>query len=174
MNVDDMAALMGLLDTDGDGTVTKVEFGAYYRRLKDCSDSEFDRVWSELDSDGDGVLTLKELCAYYCIDAGEATSAIESQKQMSDDKLLEALQLQAIVNEARVAEERQRKMHAERLRKLAELADEMEEEDDEISSPKTVAASSRAVAAAESSPTLTLMDLVKESEDARARRMGKR
>ena len=39
MNVDDMAVMMDLLDADGDGKVSKAEFGAYYKRLHNCEDA---------------------------------------------------------------------------------------------------------------------------------------
>ena len=95
-----MVVMMNLLDTDGDGTVTKTEFGVYYKRLKDCDNAAFEAVWKEIDTNGDGNLTLNELCDYYGVDQGEAASALKKfKKEMTDEKVVEALQLQSLLNE---------------------------------------------------------------------------
>ena len=45
---------------------------------------------------GDGELSLKELAAYYGVDLNKAKNA--PQEEMSDEKILEALQLQATLS----------------------------------------------------------------------------
>ena len=82
-----------------------------------------------------------------------------SQKEMNDDRLLEALALQSLVNEARQKEEMQRKAHAERLRALAELA-EMEDDEDE----DEVASSPTSVTTTHTAPPLTMQEIVRESK----------
>ena len=132
MQVDDMVVMMNLLDTDGDGTVTKTEFGVYYKRLKDCDNAAFEAVWKEIDTNGDGNLTLNELCDYYGVDQGEAASALKKfKKEMTDEKVLEALQLQSLLNEEQQRQDKQKKAHADRLAALAALCDEEDEEDEE-------------------------------------------
>ena len=102
MNVDDMVVMMSLLDADGDGRVTKQEFGIYYKReVRSCDEKEFEAVWKEIDTDGDGVLSLSELCSFYGIDTGECADAVRAQHGMSDERVLEALAVQSLVNEAR-------------------------------------------------------------------------
>ena len=99
MNVADMAAMMHVLDADGDGSVSKTEFGIYYKRLKNLDDAAFDAVWNKIDKDGDGNLSVSELCDFYGIDSGACASALqrERNREMTDDQLLEALQLQSLL-----------------------------------------------------------------------------
>jgi hypothetical protein len=160
LSLDDMVVMMSLLDADGDGKVTKTEFGVYYKRLNAVSDADFETVWREIDSDGDGILTLNELCAFYHIDTGECSQALASQKEMDDDRLLEALALQSLINEARQKEEMHKKAHAERLRRLAELADEMEDDED----VDEAATSPTSVTTTHAAPSLTMQEIVRESK----------
>ena len=129
-------------------------FGIYYKRLKDLDDAAFDHVWSQIDGDGDGILTVGELCRYYKIDAGECSTALQRTRgqEMSDEKLLEALQLQSLLNEERQRQEQQRKTHAARLKALAELVAEEDDEEDETPSPVVVTSA------------LTLKDVIRESK----------
>ena len=117
-------------------------------------------VYDPCDSDGDGILTLNELCAFYHIDTGECSRALASQKEMHDDRLLEALALQSLINEARQKEEMHKKAHAERLRRLAELADEMEDDED----ADEAAASPTSVTTTHAAPSLTMQEIVRESK----------
>lgn len=158
LSMDDMVVMMGLLDADGDGQVSKQEFSVYYKRLKAVSDAEFEAVWREIDKDSDGILTLNELCNYYHIDTGDCVRALASQKEMDDDKLLEALALQSLVNEARQKEEQHKKAHADRLRALSELADEMDEEEDDAASSPT------SVTTTQIQPRLTMQEIIRESK----------
>ena len=160
LSLDDMVVMMSLLDADGDGKVTKTEFGVYYKRLNAVSDADFEIVWREIDSDGDGILTLNELCAFYHIDTGECSRALASQKEMDDDRLLETLALQSLINEARQKEEMHKKAHAERLRRLAELADEMEDDED----ADEAATSPTSVTTTHAAPSLTMQEIVRESK----------
>ena len=162
LSVDDMVAMMHMLDADGDGTVSKTEFGIYYKRLKGIDDAAFDEVWRKIDTDGDGNLSVNELCAYYDIDSGECNRALQREKkrEMSDEQLLEALQLQSLLNEERQRQEQLRKTHAARLKALAELVEEEDDDDDEqpVSSPDTVIAPTIAA-----SP-MTMKDLIRDSK----------
>lgn len=157
MNVDDMVVMMSLLDADGDGKVTKLEFGVYYKRLRDCDDAAFEAIWREIDADGDGILTLNELCNFYGIDTGDCASALKAHKGMNDDRVLEALALQSLVNEARQREEMQRKAHAARLRALSELADEMNDEEEDTAPSPTVVTSKMPAASPMTMQELTRM-----------------
>ena len=139
LSLDDMVAMMSILDADGDGVVSRQEFNVYYKRInKQCSAAAFDDVWRAIDADGDGRLTIDELCNFYGIDSSECARKCTAQKSLDDDKLLEALELQSLINEARQKKEMQKKLHAERLRKLAELA--AEDEDEDVSSPTSTTA----------------------------------
>ena len=159
MNVDDMVVMMSLLDADGDGRVTKAEFGVYYKRLKACSDELFEAMWSQIDTNSDGELTLNELCKYYSIDCGLCAKKLSTQKEMDDDKILEALQLQSLLNEARQKQEQQQRVHAERLRKLAIMVAEEEEDDEEdVSSPMTIKVTSP------QQPTITMEEIIRDSK----------
>ena len=153
-----MVVMMSLLDADGDGKVTKLEFSVYYKRLRACDDAEFESVWREIDADGDGVLTLNELCKFYGIDTGECADALRAQRDMSDERVLEALALQSLVNEARQKQELQRKAHASRLAALSALADEMSDEEDTAASP-TVVTSNMAP-----EPPMTFQELTRMSK----------
>ena len=151
---------MNLLDTDGDGQVTRSEFGVYYKRLKSCSDAEFEAVWKDIDANGDGELTLNELCDYYGVARSDCADAVKAQKSMSDEKVLEALQLQSLLNEVRLKEELQRKKHAERLRALAALIAEDEDEEGEEAAPSPVTTKTTSP----SSPGMSLSQLISESK----------
>ena len=158
-----MAVMMDLLDADGDGKVSKAEFGAYYKRLHHCDDATVDAVWRAIDRDGDGNLTLKELCDYFGISANECASTMKAQREMDDDRVLEALQLQSLINEERAKQRHQQTAHAARFRALADLAEEMAVEDEgAMASP---AVSSRPSATA--SPPMTMEELTRQ-----ARRRG--
>ena len=160
MNVDDMVVMMQL-DADGDGQVTKLEVGTFYKRLKSCSDAEFEAMWTRMDKNSDGVLTLNELCEYYGIDAGVCANALEAQRGLDDAMVLEALQVQSLVNEARQKQQQHQKQHADRLRALAELADaEDEENDEQVASPMSVVSRVSATDA----PPLTMQELVRDSK----------
>mgnify|MGYP006153251365 CR=1 FL=1 len=159
MDMDDMVVMMQLLDANGDAQVTKCEFAAYYKRLKDCDDATFEAVWRDIDANADGILQLHELCRFYNIDTGECERALAAQKDMDDAKLLEALQQQSLVHE----KERQRRVHAERLRALADLADEVEEgEEEAVGSPTSVIA--KAASDSPTHTTLTLQDVIRDSK----------
>ena len=163
MNVDDMAVMMDLLDADGDGKVSKAEFGAYYKRLHHCEDATVDAVWRAIDRDGDGNLTLKELCDYFGISANECASTMKAQREMDDDRVLEALQLQSLINEERAKQRQQQTAHAARFRALADLAEEMAVEDKGAMASPTVSAKPSATAL----PPMTMEELTRQ-----ARRRG--
>jgi hypothetical protein len=170
MDVDDMVAMMCLLDTDGSGDVTKAEFGVYYKRLKSCDDEAFELAWRKIDANSDGVLSVDELCDYFGVPRSECATKLKEQQRMSDDQILEALQLQSLLNEARAKAQQQQRAHAERLRNLAALAAEMDEQEDvdedettsKVASP-TLTTKLKAKHFTEASP-LTLQDLIRHSK----------
>mmetsp|Transcript_64466 Transcript_64466/g.127328 ORF Transcript_64466/g.127328 Transcript_64466/m.127328 type:complete len:383 (-) Transcript_64466:269-1417(-) len=96
LSEDDLVDMMHLLDSDGDGTVTKDEFKEFFMRLKGWTEDErFQKEWKRIDNNGDNILQLSELCDYY----GVSTKAVEAgcarRRDMTDDEVLEALQRQA-------------------------------------------------------------------------------
>ena len=155
-----MVKMMSLLDADGDGRVSKLEFGVYYKQLKSCTDTAFEAAWKEIDQNGDGELTLNELCDYYGVARDECAAALKAHTSaMDDNKILEALQLQGLLNAARLKQEQQQRLHAERLRALAALVDEEEDEEDEAASSPTTAK-----AASPASPGISMEQLIRESK----------
>ena len=73
LTVDDVVAMMSVMDADGDGEVTKEEFCSYYQRLKRCGEAELEAQWKRMDVNADGILTVSELCSYHGIDAGQCS-----------------------------------------------------------------------------------------------------
>ena len=161
MDVDNLVSLMTLLDVDGDGTVRKDEFGIYYRQLKDLSNEEFEAVWKEMDANGDDELILQELSAYYGVDS-DLCAKRKKEQTLEDDRLLELLQLQSLLTESRLKREAQQKAHADRLRALAELADETAEEEEAAAVPSPTSVIDAAIARPGSS--LTLQDVIRDSK----------
>ena len=87
-----------LLDVDGDGEVTKLEFKTFFMRIhKQMSEKEFEKIWRDIDSNGDGILQLGELCDYYGVDTDSVEDGVIERREMPDDKILEALALQTEV-----------------------------------------------------------------------------
>lgn len=172
MNVDDLVVMMNLLDTDGDGTVTKLEFGVYYKRLKQCDDAAFEAAWKLIDGDGDGNLTLNELCKYYGVDTNNCATALKKYKsEMDDEKILEALQLQSLLQEEQQRHDKQVKTRADRLRALAELAEEEMEaeaeagaEEEETSFSTPVVAGNKKKAATAAVTPLTMEEITRDAK----------
>lgn len=93
--------MIQLLDKDGDGTVDKEEyFLAYKKMFPNLTDEECDAQWTKIDADGDGTLTVLELAQYYGFNLDGETTA-----EMSDEQILEALQMQAALVELNAAKE---------------------------------------------------------------------
>ena len=107
---------MDLLDADGNGEVTKEEFGEFFMRANNIDQEAFDKVWLRIDADGDGHLSFEELCTFYDVDTSKATEKVQARRKMSDDDVLEALQQQTKLADALKEEKAKR----EALRKAAE------------------------------------------------------
>lgn len=95
---EDLIDMMHLLDSDGDGEVTKDEFKPFLMRVKQWTDeSDFEREWKKIDLNGDNVLQLSELCDYYGVDTSAVVAGCEKRRDMTDEQVLEALQRQSEV-----------------------------------------------------------------------------
>ena len=105
-----------MLDADGNGEVTKEEFGEFFMRANNIDQEAFDKVWLRIDADGDGHLSFEELCTFYDVDTSKATEKVQARRKMSDDDVLEALQQQTKLADALKEEKAKR----EALRQAAE------------------------------------------------------
>ena len=110
--------MMQLLDKDNSGDVDKSEYKAVFEKMfPDKTEDEFEAQWNKMDIDGDGNLSVVELAKHYGFNL-EA----ESAANMSDEQILEALQMQAALVEMEKA--KAEKLAAERQAKIE--ADEAE------------------------------------------------
>jgi ankyrin repeat protein len=107
MTMEDLVEMMAVLDADGDDEVTKDEFKEWYQANMTTptgdkvSDDEFEVLWGKIDEDGDGHLQQSELCSYFGVSFDEASGELEKKKGMSDEEILQALQLQTQLHEAK-------------------------------------------------------------------------
>jgi hypothetical protein len=133
----------------------------------DCDDATFDAAWKRIDANSDGRLSVNELCDYFGVPRAEAQAKMKAQKSMSDEQVLEALQLQSLLTEARLKEQQQQQAHEARLRNLAALAAEIEDEDEgeEIEATKvsTLTPTATKKKATGASP-LTFEELIRNSK----------
>lgn len=82
------------MDADGDGTVTKDEYRIVHKQMHpEDTEEDFTKLWDKLDADGDGDLTVQELAAHYGFAWDNDSGAVE----MTDDQILEALRLNALL-----------------------------------------------------------------------------
>lgn len=104
-----LAEMLVMMDKDGDGTVDKSEFKTALLCLHPkTTDGEYDTIWNNIDVNKDGNLSAEELAHYFGFDYNALGKDIEDHKaraSMSDDQILEALQMHAALrdleNEAR-------------------------------------------------------------------------
>lgn len=102
---DQLIQIRDMLDKDGDGKVTADEFKVPWMKLfPKLTPDDFKEVWKQIDKDGDGNMSMDELAKYYGYDLNKKD---EDQGEMSDEKILEALQLQAQL--AEMEEERKKR-----------------------------------------------------------------
>lgn len=107
MSIDEaqLKTMMSQLDEDGNGNVTKDEFRTPYKKLfPKTTDKEFDALWAKIDQDSSGTLELKELAKYYGYDLDK----LKDDQEMSDEQILEALQMQAALAELQAQAEAKR------------------------------------------------------------------
>ena len=89
------------MDKDGDGDVDRDEYKIVYLEMfPDTDDEAFQAVWDKIDADGDGNLTVKELAMHYGFDVDAIAG---SANEMTDEQILEALQLGAMLAEKEMA-----------------------------------------------------------------------
>ena len=118
MTKEDLVVMMNIMDADGSGEVERNEFEEFYRRMyPKMSDPEFDSLWKVIDKNGDNNLSFDELCEHFGVDLAEANDARIEQLSMTDEKILEALQLQAVLDE-----EMKKREEAEKTRKKTAAA----------------------------------------------------
>ena len=113
--------MMKLLDKDNSGDVDKHEYKAVFEKMfPEKTKEDFEAQWNKMDADGDGNLTVIELAKHYGFNLEGESSA-----GMTDEQILEALQMQAALVEmeaakaAQLAAERQAKLDAEEAERAA-------------------------------------------------------
>ena len=114
--------IMEALDVDGDGDVSKEEFMIPWMKLfPKLTRADFDRVWKDIDKDCSGTLSLPELAAYYGFNLSpSAKRAGDQTKDMTDEQIMEALQMSAALQEiAAEKEARQKQKEQEELDAVA-------------------------------------------------------
>lgn len=93
--------MISQMDADGNGKVEEGEYKVVYKKMNPtATDADFQAHWRTIDRDGSGDLTVDELARFY----GYAWDG-ESASEMSDDQILEALQLHAMLQEVKPVEE---------------------------------------------------------------------
>lgn len=114
--------MMLVLDADGDGEVSKLEFKTMYLRSNPMSDLHFETIWRRLDANGDGRVQFGELCAYYGIEPDSIDAGLAQRRAMSDDELLLALQERQAGDEASARTAGRQPEAARVIRGLSSLA----------------------------------------------------
>jgi len=114
-----LEAVMDSLDIDGDGKITKDEFKVPWKKLfPKLSNADYDTAWKGIDKNGDGELSLKELATYYGFDLTKKKG--ENQEELSDEKIMEALQMQATLAEMQAEKDMKKKEEEEAKKKTSE------------------------------------------------------
>ena len=114
--------IMEALDVDGDGDVSKEEFMIPWMKLfPKLTRADFEKVWKDIDKDCSGTLSLPELAAYYGFNLSpSAKRAGDQTKDMTDEQIMEALQMSAALQEiAAEKEARQKQKEQEELDAVA-------------------------------------------------------
>jgi len=102
---DSFDGMIQALDVNGDGKVTKDELKEQYMKMfPKTKPAEFDAVWSEMDKNKDNELSTQELATYYGFKLNS-----DGDEGMTDEQILEALQMQAQLVELQEASEKTRK-----------------------------------------------------------------
>jgi hypothetical protein len=108
---DTLFQIMETLDVDGDGDVSKEEFMVPWMKLfPKLHRADFDKVWKEIDKDCSGTLSLPELASYYGFNLSPSAKRSGDQTaNMTDEQIMEALQLSAALQELAEEKEQRRK-----------------------------------------------------------------
>ena len=110
---DMLVQMMQFLDVDGDGSVSKAEFKVPYMKLfPKMTDPEFEETWKKIDLNGDGDLQFEELATYYGYSLSPSAKKAGQTGDMSDEQILEALQMQALLFDETKKKEEQKKKDA--------------------------------------------------------------
>ena len=121
---DVLLQIMENLDVDGDGEVSKDEFRVPWMKLfPKLTTADFEEVWAEIDADGDGNLSLQELARYYGFNLSPH-AARRGSLGMTDEQILEALQLSATLAEMQEEKEARKREKEEQKKREQEEADE--------------------------------------------------
>ena len=111
------------LDVNHDGIISKEEFKVPYMRLKkDLTDAQYDVLWKEqIDKNGDGELSVQELAAVFGFNLSpNAIRKGTAADDMTDEQIMEALQMSAALQEiAAEKEARQKQKEQEELDAVA-------------------------------------------------------
>lgn len=92
------------MDTDNNGTVDEAEYRVVFMRMNPAAtERKFQEAWKAIDIDGDGSLTVEELARHF----GYSWDG-ESACEMTDEQILEALQMHALLLENEEAKRRQK------------------------------------------------------------------
>jgi len=114
---------MNALDVDGDGEVSKDEFrGPWLKLFPKMTPADFEKAWVEIDTNGDGNLDMSELAAYYGFNISPTTKRSGDASEMTDEQIMEALQLAATLEQLKEEQE-------VRKREMAEAKKREEEEE---------------------------------------------
>jgi len=99
--------MLRAMDVSGDGNVTKDEFKTVYMKLHpETTPEDYDKLWTKIDSNGDGNLQPEELAAHFGFDfhnvqkgIRDADNAEKAIADLTDDQILEALQMEDALRE---------------------------------------------------------------------------
>jgi len=107
------------IDKDGDGEVTKDEFmEAYSKMFPEMTQEEKDTVWTKMDADGSGTLEVAELATFFGFNwEGEYAN------EMTDEQILEALQMQSRLAELDMMKEAETKKDGEKKKREETVRD---------------------------------------------------
>jgi len=94
-----------------DGQVTKERFRAPYMKLHPDTPTEaYDKLWSQIDENHDGNLDKFELAHFFGFDynllAKDMEDETKAMEEMSDDQILEALQMEQALRELQMQSKR--------------------------------------------------------------------
>ena len=96
----------------------------YMKLFPKLTEKEFEDIWAKIDINGDGNLQFEELAAYYGFSMSPTCRrSSKPDENMTDEQILELLQLQAIVYDSKMAEEELKRKAKQAA--MDELSDEV-------------------------------------------------